>query len=69
MSTHPQPEKGKPADDVHKARDIDPVLNKSHHSPEHYTLNTPEETLFHSNSSCVLSPEVTEGPFCEYQIH
>ncbi|KAG8169468.1 hypothetical protein KVR01_000213 [Diaporthe batatas] len=39
------------------------ALNTSHLSPEDYTLATPEETLFASNASCVLSPEVTEGPY------
>lgn len=28
-----------------------------------YTLSTSEETIFSSNNSCVLSPEVTEGPY------
>lgn len=39
------------------------ALNTSHHSDEDYTLDTPEETIFASNGSCVLSPEVTEGPY------
>ncbi|KAK0628864.1 extracellular dioxygenase-like protein [Bombardia bombarda] len=38
-------------------------LNKSHASTEEYTLDTPESTIFASNSSCILSPEVTEGPY------
>ncbi|KAK0644561.1 Intradiol ring-cleavage dioxygenase [Cercophora newfieldiana] len=44
-------------------RDITELLNKTHHSTEKYTLQTPVETLFASNGSCVLSPEVTEGPY------
>ncbi|KAG6361767.1 hypothetical protein INS49_009995 [Diaporthe citri] len=39
------------------------ALNTSHLSGEDYTLDTPEETIFASNGSCVLSPEVTEGPY------
>lgn len=39
------------------------ALNTSHLSGEDYTLDTSEETIFASNSSCVLSPEVTEGPY------
>lgn len=38
-------------------------MNTSHLSTEDYTLDTPEETIFSGNSSCVLSPEVTEGPY------
>ncbi|KAK7736547.1 hypothetical protein SLS53_006978 [Cytospora paraplurivora] len=34
-----------------------------HLSNASYTLSTPEETVFSSNNSCVLSPEVTEGPY------
>lgn len=47
-----------------KNRDLTTLLNTSHHSSEDYTLDTPETTLFASNGSCVLSPEVTEGPYC-----
>ncbi|KAM7217716.1 Intradiol ring-cleavage dioxygenase [Rhypophila decipiens] len=45
------------------SRDLDSVLRKSHHSDKDYDLETPYEVIFGSNSSCVLSPEVTEGPF------
>ncbi|KAF5588984.1 protocatechuate 3 4-dioxygenase beta subunit [Fusarium pseudoanthophilum] len=38
-------------------------INKSHHSDEHYTFRTPPEILFGSNNSCILSPEVMEGPY------
>ncbi|KAK3942635.1 Intradiol ring-cleavage dioxygenase [Diplogelasinospora grovesii] len=44
-------------------RDVTEVLATSHHSSESYTLATPESTIFATNNSCVLSPEVTEGPY------
>lgn len=44
------------------ARDVSD-LNVSHLSTEDYDLSTAETTLFSSNGSCVLSPEVTEGPY------
>ena len=47
-------------------RDIGTVLNTSHHSTENYTSETPADILFAGNNSCILSPEVTEGPYCEY---
>ncbi|KAK3349510.1 Intradiol ring-cleavage dioxygenase [Lasiosphaeria hispida] len=46
-----------------KSRDLASLLNTTHHSSNGYTLQTPESTLFASNSSCILSPEVTEGPY------
>ncbi|KAB5582788.1 Intradiol ring-cleavage dioxygenase [Coniochaeta sp. 2T2.1] len=46
-----------------KNRDIDELLDTSHHSSESFTLDTPVETIFASNNSCILSPEVTEGPY------
>ncbi|KAH8899891.1 aromatic compound dioxygenase [Thozetella sp. PMI_491] len=46
-----------------KARDLESSLSTSHHSSESYTLDTPESTIFATNNSCVLSPEVTEGPY------
>ncbi|KAK0616807.1 Intradiol ring-cleavage dioxygenase, partial [Immersiella caudata] len=44
-------------------RDLTDLLGKSHLSPHKYTLDTPMDTIFASNASCVLSPEVTEGPY------
>ncbi|THW40413.1 aromatic compound dioxygenase [Aureobasidium pullulans] len=29
----------------------------------HYDMNTPEHIIFGANTSCVLSPEVTDGPY------
>ncbi|KAK1827333.1 Intradiol ring-cleavage dioxygenase [Podospora conica] len=46
-----------------KARSLEDLLKTSHHSKEQYTLATPADVLFASNNSCVLSPEVTEGPY------
>lgn len=46
-----------------KARDVDTVLNTDHESPEAYTPDTPLETVFSGNNSCILSPDVTEGPY------
>lgn len=48
------------------ARSLEELLKTSHHSKENYTLATPADVLFASNNSCVLSPEVTEGPYCAY---
>lgn len=39
------------------------VLNTSHHSSANYTIDTPEDVIFASNASCVLSPEVVLGPY------
>jgi hypothetical protein len=51
-----------------KGRDIKKVLNTSHHSTEDYNLETPPDILFAGKSSCILSPEVTEGPYCAYPM-
>lgn len=46
------------------ARDADTVLDTDHNATSlGYTLNTDEASLFSSNSSCVLSPIVTQGPY------
>ncbi|KAF2738885.1 aromatic compound dioxygenase [Polyplosphaeria fusca] len=44
-------------------RDFNKALNTSHHSPNNYTMETPTDLLFAGNNSCILSPEVTEGPY------
>ena len=47
-----------------KARDLDSVLNQSHHSNDtSINLDTPTQNIFSDNSSCILQPEVSEGPF------
>ncbi|TRX96108.1 hypothetical protein FHL15_002832 [Xylaria flabelliformis] len=43
-------------------RDVSDI-NKSHHSSNDYTADTPLDVIFSSNTSCLLSPEVTEGPY------
>ena len=40
-------------------------LDKSHKSNKPYTPKTSPSEVFSGNRSCVLSPEVTEGPFCK----
>ncbi|KAJ4386284.1 hypothetical protein N0V93_009177 [Gnomoniopsis smithogilvyi] len=46
------------------ARDADTVLATDHNETSlGYTLETDEATLFSSNSSCILSPIVTQGPY------
>jgi protocatechuate 3,4-dioxygenase beta subunit len=46
-----------------EARDVDSVLNTAHLSSESYTDATDESILFAGNNSCILSPEVTQGPY------
>ncbi|KFY21537.1 hypothetical protein V493_07330 [Pseudogymnoascus sp. VKM F-4281 (FW-2241)] len=46
-----------------RARDAASVLNTTHHSSVDYTPLTSETTIFSSNNSCILSPEVTQGPY------
>jgi protocatechuate 3,4-dioxygenase beta subunit len=46
-----------------KARDVDSVLNSTHISSENYSNATSEAILFAGNSSCILSPDVTQGPY------
>ncbi|OAA71640.1 extracellular dioxygenase [Cordyceps fumosorosea ARSEF 2679] len=45
-------------------RDLDSDLSKSHNSTDlGYTENTSVSELFSSNGSCLLTPEVTQGPY------
>lgn len=46
-----------------RVRDVASVNATSHLSSEAYTNATDEAILFSGNSSCVLSPEVTQGPY------
>ncbi|KAF1955937.1 aromatic compound dioxygenase [Byssothecium circinans] len=46
-----------------KPRDFEDVLNTDHKSNETYSEDTPADILFGSNNSCILTPEVTEGPY------
>lgn len=40
-------------------------ISDSHKSTASYTAQTELSTVFAGNSSCVLSPEQIEGPYCE----
>ena len=44
-------------------RDLDKVVNTSHHSNIHVTANTSEAALFDKNPTCILAPEGEVGPF------
>ncbi|KAF4624773.1 hypothetical protein G7Y89_g13396 [Cudoniella acicularis] len=46
-----------------KARDLASVVNTTHLSSVDYDASTDESVLFSGNSSCILSPEVTQGPY------
>jgi hypothetical protein len=49
-----------------KKRDLDTILATSHNETSlGYSLNTDAATLFSGNASCVLTPEVTQGPYCK----
>jgi hypothetical protein len=48
-----------------KRRNVDTALGTDHNqTSKGYSLCTPESTIFASNNSCVLTPEVTNGPYC-----
>lgn len=47
------------------ARDSGTVLGTNHKSSINYTPATSEAVLFAGANACVLSPEVTEGPYCK----
>ena len=52
-----------------KKRDLDSVISVSHNETDQgYTLNTDAGTLFAGINSCVLTPEVTQGPYCMYLL-
>ncbi|KAI0009577.1 aromatic compound dioxygenase [Xylariaceae sp. FL0662B] len=47
-----------------KKRDLDSVLATNHNSTDFgYTPNTDAATLFSGYNSCILTPEVTQGPY------
>jgi hypothetical protein len=55
--------RGLASDPYVKARSLDSVLNKSHHSKgTGISLKTAAQDLFYDNSSCILQPETTERP-------
>ncbi|KIY69763.1 aromatic compound dioxygenase [Cylindrobasidium torrendii FP15055 ss-10] len=52
-----------------RKRDLVDVLATNHHSNlTDVTLETDPSTLFSGNSSCVLAPETTEGPYCKFYV-
>lgn len=50
-------------------RDIEDVLGKNHTSSQPFNPDTPDGDVFGSNRSCILSPEITEGPYCEFRTY
>ncbi|CAO2658348.1 Nn.00g060710.m01.CDS01 [Neocucurbitaria sp. VM-36] len=44
-------------------RDFETVLNTDHHSNQSVTPDSPSDVIFAGNSSCILQPETTEGPY------
>jgi hypothetical protein len=40
-------------------------LGKSHKSDKAFTAQTDPKVIFAESNSCILSPQATEGPFCE----
>lgn len=47
-----------------KKRDLDTVLATSHNSTSTgYSMNTDAATLFSGSSACILTPDVTQGPY------
>lgn len=53
---------------VHSGRDLNTILNMSHMSQDGFNLDTPDSILFKADKfhGCVLNPEFTDGPFCEF---
>lgn len=47
-------------------RDFTTVLNTNHHSNKAVTPDSSDLAIFGSNSSCILQPETTEGPYCMF---
>lgn len=49
-----------------KKRDIADVLAANHNKTEEgFTVETDPATLFAGYNSCLLTPEVTQGPYCK----
>jgi uncharacterized membrane protein len=50
-----------------QSRDAASVLSTSHNETDlGFTVDTPSSMLFAANNSCVLTPEVTQGPYCRF---
>jgi len=39
------------------------AINHNQTGPLNYTMDTPEDTIFSANTSCILTPEITVGPY------
>lgn len=50
-----------------RRRDWNEVIGTDHLVDADYNENTSAEELFGASGSCMLDPEVTEGPLCELQ--
>lgn len=51
--------------DVHKRSNVSQALSESHNNTGcGITENTSVFALFSQNASCLLTPEVTQGPYC-----
>jgi protocatechuate 3,4-dioxygenase beta subunit len=46
-------------------RDLGDVIDIDHSSNQTYKYDEDPSNLFTSNSTCLLMPDVTEGPYCE----
>ncbi|KAM7208115.1 Intradiol ring-cleavage dioxygenase [Naviculisporaceae sp. PSN 640] len=49
--------------ETHRIASHTTPINTNHKSSKNYTLNTPVSEIFATNATCILSPEVTEGPY------
>lgn len=50
-----------------KARDLDSILATSHASNlTGVDFNTDPNVLFSSEGTCILAPDVTQGPYCQF---
>lgn len=48
-----------------RSSNLNAVLDINHLSTPHYNTDSSESTIFASNASTVLQPDVTEGPYCK----
>jgi Dioxygenase len=59
-----RPKRSLEASSCLKPRDLDSVLKTSHRSNDtSFDLDTPARDLFADQSSCILQPDTTEGPY------
>lgn len=49
-----------------RKRDLETDLATDHNNTSNgYSIYSPASSLFASNNSCILTPEVTNGPYCK----